>query len=167
MIKGLNFIILIFISLNIFSQTKNVEFTKESFPNNISQLDEALKDIGDGDYYYNDGIGNIEVAISFYLKANQFNPNNALLNYKIALCYLEVKPVNQAIKHFYIAQELDDRVSSDFNYNLARAYHLSFDFDKAVELYRLYKRSLKPADLTAMSDEIDKKISECENGRVD
>jgi len=165
MIKGLNFIILIFISLNIFSQTKNVEFTKESFPNNISQLDEALKDIGDGDYYYNDGIGNIEVAISFYLKANQFNPNNALLNYKIALCYLEVKPVNQAIKHFYIAQELDDRVSSDFNYNLARAYHLSFDFDKAIELYRLYKRSLKPADLTAMSDEIDKKISECENGK--
>lgn len=165
MIKWILSLIIVFISVNVFSQTKNVEFTKDNFPDKIQELKKVLKDIEDGDYYYNNGIGNMEIALEFYMKANRFNPNNALINYKIGLCYIEVKPVKQAIKYFYIAQELNPNVASDFIYNLARAYHLNLDFDKAIELYKQYKRSLSPTELSEFSDELDKKISECEAGK--
>lgn len=161
------FALLIFIfTINLtYGQEKNVEFTKENFPGKESELKSALRDITDGDYYYNDGRGNMELALGFYIQANRFNPNNALLNYKIGLCYLEVKPVSMALKYLYISQELDPNVSADLNYNLARAYHLSLDFDKAIELYEKYKRSLSPDKLREMSSEIDKKITECVAGK--
>lgn len=165
MIKEILSFLLIFLSLGVFSQSKNVEFNKENFPDKVKELKNVLKDIEDGNYYYNNGLGNMEIALEFYIKANRFNPNNALINYKIGLCYIEVKPVKQAIKYFYIAQELDPNVASDFNYNLARAYHLNLDFDKAIELYKQYKRSLSPTDLQKLSDEIDKKVAECNAGK--
>jgi outer membrane protein OmpA-like peptidoglycan-associated protein/tetratricopeptide (TPR) repeat protein len=163
--NALVILLLFFVNLSIWAQEKDVAFVKANFPDKENELKSALRDIEDGDYYYNGGYGNMELALGFYNQANRFNPNNALLNYKIGLCYLEVKPVSDAIKHFYIAQELNPKVSEDFNYSLARAYHLNLDFDKAIELYEKYKRSLKPDKLREMSDEIDKKISECRSGR--
>ena len=165
MMKELLSFLLVFLSLGVFSQTKNVDFTKENFPDKVQELKDIYKDIEDGDYYYNDGLGNLELALEFYLKANRFNPNNAMINYKLGLCYIEVKPVEQAIKYFYIAQELDPNVAPDFDYNLARAYHLALDFDKAIVLYKQYKRSLSPEALNKLSDEIDKKVAECEVGK--
>jgi outer membrane protein OmpA-like peptidoglycan-associated protein/tetratricopeptide (TPR) repeat protein len=149
----------------LIAQDKNVAFTKENFPGKAEELKKALRDIDDGDYYYNNGLGNMEIALEFYIQANRFNPNNALLNYKIGLCYLTVKPVESALKYFYIAQELDPEVAPELDYSLARAYHMMLDFDKAIELYKKYKRSLSPEDLRTLSDEIDKKISECETGK--
>lgn len=159
-------LILSFVFLsNAKAQDKNVEFRKENFPGKEIELKSAIQDITDGDYYYNSGNGNMELALQYYIQANKFNPNNASLNYKIGLCYLDVKPVNQSLKYFFIAMELDPQVSADLNYNLAIAYHMNLDFDKAIELYQTYKRSLKPEKLREFENEINKKIAECNVGR--
>jgi len=155
---------LVQLSWQMLAQEKNVSFTKENFPGKSSELKKALKSIDDGDYYYNNGQGNLELAMGFYFKAHDFNPNNAELNYKIALCYLDVKPVEKAIKYLYIAKELDPNVSENFSYSLARAYHLNLEFEKAIPLYKKFKRSLSPERLEELKDEIDKKVAECEVG---
>ncbi len=147
------------------AQEKNVDFSKENFKGKEAELKEAIKSMEDGDYYYSEGFGNLELALDYYIQAHRFNPNNAKLNYKIGLCYLEVKPVEMALKYFYIANELDSKVSADINYHLARAYHLTLDFDRAIELYRTYQRSLPPDRLRDMVDDIEKKIKECEVGK--
>ncbi len=164
MIKSILSFALLILSLVAFPQAKNVAFNPENFPGKEAELKKALRDIDDGDYYYNNGVGNMELALEYYMNAQRFNPNNAMLNYKIGLCYLTVKPVESALKYFYIAQELDPAVSPDLDYNLAKAYHLNLDFQKAISLYKKYKRSLSPDDLRKLSDEIDKKIAECETG---
>ena len=39
------------------------------------------------------------LAIDSYLKADKFNPDNALLNYKIGRCYLDQNDKTEAINY--------------------------------------------------------------------
>jgi len=162
------YLFLIGISLMInhaFSQS--VGFTKYNFPNNRNELSTAMGHIKSGDKYYDEGPGMYRLAIDEYLKANKFNPDNALLNYKIGRCYLNYNDKSQAIKYLEKAISLDARISLDMKYNdvnylLARAYHLDYQFDKAIEKYLAHKNSLSPEQLAKENETIDKRINECE-----
>ena len=90
------FLILISIYFNgAFSQS--VGFTKYNFPNHKNELSEAIKYIKEGDKLYDQGPGMYTFAIEQYLKANKFNPDNALLNYKIGRCHLNDNDKSKAI----------------------------------------------------------------------
>jgi outer membrane protein OmpA-like peptidoglycan-associated protein/tetratricopeptide (TPR) repeat protein len=162
------FIFLLIISFLIqlgFSQ--DVAFNKYNFPNNRNELSNAMDYIKSGDKFFNQGPGMYRLAIDQYLKANTFNPNNALLNYKIGRSYLNDNDKREAIKYLEKAVELDPRISLDMKYNdvnllLGTAYHLDYQFDRAIQKYIAHKNSLTPEQLAAENELIDKKINECE-----
>ena len=166
MIRTIIFQIII---LALFSQTisaQSVAFNKYNFPNNKEQMSNALSNIKAGDKLYDEGPGVFPLAIDEYLKANKFNPDNALLNYKIGRCFFIENDKSQAIKYFEKAIELDKRITLDMEYNdvnwlLAKAYHLDFQFDKAIEKYKEHKNALTPEQLAREMELIDKKIEEC------
>ena len=162
------FLFLLIISLLIqIGYSQSVEFTKYNFPNNRDKLSGAMSQIKSGDKYYDDGPGMYRLAIDEYLKANKFNPDNAMLNYKIGRCYLHNNDKSEAIKYLEKAIDLDARISLDMEYNdvnylLAKAYHLDYQFDKAIEKYLAHKNSLSPEQLAKEMETIDKRINECD-----
>lgn len=147
--------------------SQSIGFTKYNFPNNRDALSKAMDNIKAGDKLYDDGPGMYHLAIDEYLKANKFNPDNALLNYKIGRCYLHNNDKSDAIKYLEKAINLDARISLDMEYNdvnylLAKAYHLDYQFDQAIEKYLAHKSSLSPEQLAMENETIDKRINECE-----
>jgi len=161
--KIISIIAFLIIPLLGVSQT-NVEFVKSNFKKDRAGLKKALLDIEDGDYYYNISASNSELAIKYYLRANEFNPNNALLNYKIGLCYIEVKPISKSFEYFDKAKKLNPKVNSKYYYYYARALQLDLQFAKAISVYQKYKGGLEPRDYKMMNPIVNKNIQECKLG---
>jgi len=157
------FVLPLMLVLNL--QAQNVEFDKANFPNRSKELSEALKNIKKGDKFYESEYKMYLQAIEPYIEANKFNPNNALLNYKIGFCYINTIKKTNAIPYFKKALELDEDVALDIIYLLGQAYHLNSEFDKAIIKYKEYKKSLSPIESAELGKEVDKKIKECETGK--
>ncbi|MCD4682174.1 MAG: tetratricopeptide repeat protein, partial [Bacteroidales bacterium] len=149
---------------------QSVGFTKYNFPNHKKELSDALGNVKKGDKFYTDGPGMYRLAIDNYLKAYKFNPENALLNYKIGRCYLHDNDKSEAIKYLEKAHLLDPRISLDMEYNdvnylMAKAYHLDYQFNRAIEKYKEHKNALTPEQLAKEETIIDKRIKECNTAK--
>ncbi|OFX72453.1 MAG: hypothetical protein A2X12_02045 [Bacteroidetes bacterium GWE2_29_8] len=158
--KQIALILLISFLLNSISNAQNIEFDKASFPNKKDELKQALRDIEAGDKFYEIGMHKFRDALPFYLKANNFNPNNAVLNYKIGLCYLTTNTKSMAIKFIEKSLELNKNATLDANYHLGRAYHFNYELDKAINQFEIYKSKLTAKDQVKI-DDVNKKIAEC------
>lgn len=132
-------------------------FVKENgyLPNGINELGGA-------------GMEYFRLALDEYLIANQFNPNSASLNFKIAVCYYNI-PSQKLMGTTYIekAQKLNPSVDPMLNYYMGRLFHLTSRWDDAISAYRSYQNSLN-VDATKNKDKIadmNRKIAECINGK--
>lgn len=159
----MKFFIFILMLLGSRAFSQNTEFTKENFPNDKSGLKTAKKNVDDGDIYFNYGHRTYGHALPFFLKASEFNANNALLNYKIGVCYLHSGQKEKSTSFLEKAFKLNKNVSEDIHYYLGSSYHMNMQFDKAVKEYQTAKIAAKPSDKEKTSD-IDKKLMECKNG---
>jgi len=158
-------ILFIFITISAYSQ-RNVEFEKKNFPNDKDGWKAAKENLKDGDELYElDNYGGYMRAIEFYLKANQFNPDNAMLNYKIGTSYLYSTQQEKSLEYFQKAIKINSRIAGDIHYKLGGALHLNLKFDEAIKEYNNYKRSLSPKDLAEKRKQITKRIEECEIGK--
>jgi len=157
--------IIFLISTTLLSQ--NIEFEKANFPNDKNGLKEAKRNLEDGDAYFNksqkDGYRLYSDALEFYLKANNFNPENALLNYRIGVCYLNSAWKQKSLFHLEKAYKINSNIDEDIHYNLGCAYHINMEWEKAIKEYQLYRPTIKPDSRQSVKD-IDRKISECKNG---
>jgi len=157
--------ILIFIFVVVYFQSvsqENIPFEKDYFPpEKKDALKTAIKEIKAGDDFFQDEIPRYSLAIEHYLNAYDFNPNNALLNYKIGKCYLKTIQKTKCISYLEQAYTLDPKAHPDIQYLLARGYHLNLDLEKAIITYKDYRGLLSPNELTQKGDHIDKKIAEC------
>lgn len=124
----------------------------------------AWKEVKRGNQYMADGPGTFVVARDYYLKANQYNSNNAELNYRIGLCYLYTDNKFEAINYFRKAFELKPDVSEDIHFMIARALHLLHDFENAIEEYKAFKGSLSPKAAARVTPEVTRLISQCQSG---
>jgi len=152
---------------NIIAQ-KNIEFDKANFPNQKDQLKQALRDISEGDKFYIINNNYYKNALPFYLNANKFNPNNALLNFKIGKCYLETPQKRNAIQYFEKSLKIDPNLSiikKEIYYLLALAYHYNYEFDKAIDYYEKYKNTLSSKEIEEI-EKTNKKIEECKYAKV-
>lgn len=144
------------------SAQKDVEFSKANFTDKKG-LKEAIKNIETGDNYFAKGKGMYMEALNYYTKANNFNPNNGLLNYKMGVCNLAFNK-EKALEHLKKAEELNPFCAPDLYYQLGVAYHQNHDFEKGMEKYKAYKNKLAPKEYSAIAPELNKKIAECEVG---
>lgn len=144
------------------SLAQGVEFDKDNFKDDKEGLKEAKNNIKEGDKLYEQGAVFFKEAIPYYEKANAFNPENALLNYKLGECYLYSVDKSKAKKHLLKAFELQPNINPLLNFYLGRAYHLENEFDRAIDFYTKYKATIQ--DMWERED-VDLKIQQCQNGK--
>lgn len=180
--KNILLVVFIFCMGNAFGQ-QNVEFKKENFKDKKDQFREAVDNLEKGKEIFDPAFSNLQkfykgnddelknaapyfpLALPFYLKAQDFNPNNAALNFKIGLCYLYSPFKWKALPFFEKAVQLNPQVVPDINYYLARGNHLQRQWDKAIEYYKKSSQYFDPKDDRVRIEDCDKKIKECGYGK--
>ncbi len=150
----------IILLLVVFVNAQNVDFKKKNFTDvegfNIAQNE--LKD-GDSKFFaksYSD-------AINHYLKANEFNPNNASLNFKLGVSYLKSDTKENSLQYFIKAKQLDPNVDPKLGFALAQSYQINKQFESAINEYKSYLDGLSSAEKSSVETEVAEKIKECEN----
>jgi len=157
-------LILFFLLVSGLTWGQNVAFEKKNFKEDTKGYKKAMDSMLIGDSFYRQGAPMYHFALSYYLSAQAFNPNNDLLNYKIGQCYLNSAFKGAALKYFEKAFQLNPNIAPDIHYCLARVYHLDMQWDKARQEYYTYLQSLDPKkDAVAIVD-VKKKIDECSTG---
>lgn len=157
----------LFFSLFAVSQS-NIAFEKDNFPNDKDGFKEARKNLKDGDEIFDTGNTSLfNLALPFYQKAYNFNPNSAELNYKIGLCYLHSPVKHECLKYFKKSYALNPDVDPyNIEFLMGRGYHLNEKWDKAIEAYTKQKLVLRRED--APADQfltIQKYLEEAQNGK--
>jgi outer membrane protein OmpA-like peptidoglycan-associated protein/tetratricopeptide (TPR) repeat protein/YHS domain-containing protein len=155
--------IIIFALHTLVAFAQNVDFTKSNFSKIEDGLKEALSNIKKGDDFYRAGPEQYSRALEYYIKANDFNPENALLNYKIGTCYLFSSFKPKAVTYLEKAKTLNPDVDNKIYYYLGRAYHLNMEWNTAIDLFEAYKKRVAGTEEEKLLD-ADKKIQECRNG---
>lgn len=164
MIKKILFIIFVLISLEGLSQQKVTIHPKEFKIKGKSGTSKAMKNIKYGDFYYDQlSQGDFRRALKYYIQAQQYNPDNAELNYKIGVCFSETAMAFKALTYLKKAYSLKKNVASDILYYLAYAYQANYKFDSAIVYYNLYKENLK--ENSSQKQIVNKRIEECQNGK--
>jgi outer membrane protein OmpA-like peptidoglycan-associated protein/TPR repeat protein len=153
-----------FYAVLLFAQKKDIEFTKDNFPNQKEQLKEAKEAIKQGDEYYKKSEALFKNALPYYLKAYEFNPNNAELNFKIGNCLLHSADKSHAYEYLEKALELNPSVHPELRYQLGVAYQLNDLFEKAIQQFNLYKQEYGKKFTEADLAKVNKHISECNTG---
>jgi outer membrane protein OmpA-like peptidoglycan-associated protein len=157
--------ILAVVSLPLFNFAQvNVEFEKKNFPDKKDELKEVIKEIREGDAIWDMQQSNVyPVAIPHYLKAQNFNPNNAVLNYRLGVAYLQTHEKSKAYDYITKAYILNPNVDERIRYYTGWVYHLRSEWDKAITEYQAYITSLggKHKEEAVKAQ---KRIDECRTG---
>lgn len=162
--KKLLYILSIILSSSAFAQ--NVEFTKDNFKDNKDGLKEARNNIEKGDELFAMATVFYKQALDpYYLAAQKFNPNNALLNYKIGKCYLYSNYKLKSIPYLEKALQLNPAVDPQIHYLLGKAYHLNMEWDKAIKEFQTFQQTLKGEELALLMGDVNVHISQCLTGK--
>lgn len=156
--------ILAVLALPLFSFSQNVEFEKKNFPDKKDELRDAIANFKEGNSILELGDNMSRSALPYFLKAHAFNPNNALLNFRIGVCYLNSFERGKAFDFIMKANQLDPSIDLKIRFYIGYVYHLKSDWDKALADYQAYRGTLTPKQ----EDEIklvDRRIYECRNGK--
>lgn len=142
----------------LFTYGQSIKFDKANFTD-IAAFNDAKDNFIEGNDYYKDEV--YFNALEYFLKANDFNPNNAELNYKIGVCYLHVSKKENALTFIEKSYALDSTYSEEYHYQKARAYQYLLQFDNAITEYNKY---ILNGISSKKEKAINKKIAECKTG---
>lgn len=189
---------LLMFSVQLFNG-QNIEFEKANFPDKKDGLKDAKKNLSDGKDAFDLGKKEIEYILENYIslfkfmpvsrndyrhagdiyfkqaqpllkKAQDFNPNNAQLNYMMGIVYFNLEPQTpEAIKYFEKAYSLGKEIPDDGKYCLAWSCQLNLKWDDAIKYYQDYLKVLsKSAKENALAiEDVTKKIEECKIGKIE
>lgn len=158
-------LILLVLALSNSLNAQNVEFKKGQLNASPGDIRKAKSEIKIGDEYYLQGHYYYKDALRHYLIAQQVNPNNALLNFKIGYCYIYSPQKAKSLEHFKKAQTLDPKFGNVVNFALGWGYHVNLDWDNAIKHYKMYRETVDSKNIDELKL-VDKRIAECENGRL-
>lgn len=162
-----HFLSVVFIFLLIYQANAQVDLkiSRSDFKKGDTGFKRAWQAIKAGDDYFSKGRGEYRNALKEYLVAHKYNSENPELNYKIGICYLNSLYKEKAIEYFRDAYHAKKDVAYDILYWLARAYHYNYEFDKAIQNYRAYQKSLSPREYKEQKPFIDRLAEQCNNGK--
>lgn len=113
-----------------------------------TNLDDSKNIYADAEQYFVDE--NYSAALPLYLKLDSIQKGNADVNFKIGFCYLNsatyktkaIPYLEEAIKNVsdkYTGGNLKETIAPISSYYyLAKAYHLNYEWDKAIATYEKY-----------------------------
>ncbi len=172
--RGARLLLLLLLTLPLgnlaWGQARNVEFTPEKITDRES-LREALRELKAGDEVYRADPPRYGIALPFYLRAQQRNPDNAALNSKIGDCYLHSATKALALPYLQRALALAAPAGPRDHYLLARALHLSAKWAEAIKEYELAgpvggSRQADEGELTVTAADLARRVQECRNGQT-
>ena len=106
---------------------------------------------------------NYEDALEEYLLLYEDDQKNMEYNYRIAVCYLNTNiDKSLALPYLQFVVRQDD-FDPNANYLLGRAYHYSYEFDKAIQAYEIFKQYAEGND-DNLAD-VTKQIEYCQNAK--
>ena len=103
-------------------------------------------------------------ATPIYLQLLALQPRSPEYNYKYGACLL-FNSTNRksAIKYLEFATKIQD-VNPDAFYFMGKAFHLNYQFEKAISFYQQYQVKAKSKINKAW--EVDRQIQSCKNGKL-
>ncbi len=137
----------------------SVKVSKSDFKTQEEGFRDAWKNIRDGDQLFNSGIGLYPQAVVCYLLANDYNGNNAELNYKIGVSYLFGSEPLKSLDYFLRAYELNPDITEDILLLTGKSYQVRGDYGKAIDCYNMY--SDKYHDSGSFIPEVNDLINQC------
>lgn len=138
---------------------------------------EALKEFVKVNHYMINGINELQgaggaegfrLALEELLIANAFNPNSAVCNFRIAVCYYNISSKRMmGLKYIEKAIALNPNVDVMAQFYLGRMHHLQANWDKAISAYRAYLAPLNtnPSENRDKIADMNRKIQECLVGK--
>jgi outer membrane protein OmpA-like peptidoglycan-associated protein/tetratricopeptide (TPR) repeat protein len=155
------------------ANAQNIEFKSSNFKNDKEGFKKAEAAIEFGDIYFTKGNelvfgvkdagDNFKIALRSYEKAQNFNPSNALLNYKIGVCLFNTTSPSKSFSYFNKAKELDVNCDPLLAYYLAYMTQLEGKFEEALKMYITFESTFKNA--IDYKKFLDQRKKECENGK--
>lgn len=123
-----------------------------------------------GDEIFNQTLAIME-ARELYITAVNMDGDNVRANYMAGVTTLQSIDKGAATEYFLRVLELDPEYSFDILYKIGRAYHFDYKFDAAINYYSRYQQKLDgtgkpPGREYATADEVERKLYECEQGRI-
>lgn len=100
---------------------------------------------------------NVRGALNIYRELKESFTNDAMINYRMGECYIELKKYELAVEYFQNARKLDDKIEGDVEFRLGFAYHKNGQLDKSLEAYNKYVATAKKKDIEY--NELDNKIA--------
>lgn len=156
-----------------FGNAQNVDFKSANFKDDKEGLKKATEAIKKGDEFFeiaNEAIFqvqspglNYELALKEYEKAQEFNPNNGLLNFKIGVCYANSPYSEKSIQFLYKANELDPGCDPFLNFYHGYALQLDNKFSDAIKAYEAFESEYRKAD--NFNKFVSKRKKECQIAR--
>ncbi|MFO7668835.1 MAG: OmpA family protein [Bacteroidales bacterium] len=145
---------------------EDVTIKKKEFKTGVEiGFKEAWSSVKEGDKQFKEGRGTFDLARDHYLYANQYNPDNAELNYKIGACYLFTDDKYIAIDYLLRSYDLKEEVSQDIHLLLGNAYQLVLEFEEAASHFKEHKLTLDEDEQEIYSSVLAKRLTECQHGR--
>ncbi|MBL4658680.1 MAG: hypothetical protein JKX73_11810, partial [Flavobacteriales bacterium] len=116
-------------------QTADTPWDKNLFDNKDTYK-VAHKQFQKGESLYKQGV--YSKALTFYLPAHEFNPNNSQLNMRIGQCYLYSSSKLKAKTYFQKALELNERINISIHLLLGHCHQLEMEWFRAIEQYEKF-----------------------------
>ncbi|MEJ7644613.1 MAG: OmpA family protein [Chryseolinea sp.] len=124
------------------------------FASNIAFCQDQKSLIATGDKFYSKK--DYKNALASFLAAQELNPDDASLNFKIGLTYLYSETKSKAASYIDKAYRLNPAVNPDIDYHLGLAFQNTNEFKKAIEHFERFKKKKK--ELSSIAND---KIAEC------
>jgi len=153
-------ILWVFISFDLVSQS--IPFEKNRFESDKEGFKLANNKLKEGETYFEQEF--YEQALEPFLLAQNFNSNNAILNYKIGYCYLNSESRFKCLEYFKKSFELDREISPDIHYMIAQGFQLNYDFKMAINEYKAYLSTISSDSKNEELATIERYINQCYNG---
>jgi len=149
-------LLLVFLSLSLFSQ--NIDFVSENF-STTEQYNKAIKNIKEGDKLF--FTGDFKPSLPYFLEAQKLNNSNALLNFKIGVCYYKLDKLEKSHPYFLKSRMLDRKIDPKIDYALACSYQAIEDYKQAIHYFDIYLKGLSGAKRTVMINDVQAHIDYC------
>lgn len=164
LMKRIAVIVLLFLAFSpssLYSQTM-LHIKKGEFKIGKEGFDKAWQHLQQGDIWFRKGIGSYPLALREYLEANNYNPGQPELNYKIGICYLFTDHKDKALEYLTKAYKLGKELTPDIYYFLGLASQYNYKFDDALQNYRYFMNHGEKKVLKILGEQVRKHIEECE-----
>jgi outer membrane protein OmpA-like peptidoglycan-associated protein/tetratricopeptide (TPR) repeat protein len=150
------YILVAFLLLGGVVSAQNVEFKRGNFKDDVDGYKAATDAIDKGVPFFEEGtLAVFEVrppglafkkALAEFEIAQKFNPDNALNNYRIGVCYLQSTSPYKAIPYLKKAYKLDPECDPFLYYYHGNAMQLDGEFKQALESYNKFEENYRKSD---------------------